>query len=83
MKDNMIKGIRIQLWIAIVLVLSGLVLLFMGFWNPPSGVIDNSVLIAFGEVSTFAGSLLGIDYKYRAEIFYKNKKNDDDKEGEV
>ena len=37
----------------------------MGFWMPPEGEIHNSVLIAFGEVSTFAGALFGVDYKYR------------------
>ena len=34
-----------------------------------TGVIDNSVLIAFGEILTFVGSLFGIDYHYK----YKNK----------
>lgn len=44
---------------------AGIVLLFMGFWVTPTGVIDNSVLIAFGEIATFVGSVLGIDYQYR------------------
>ena len=36
-----------------------------GFTVPPLGVIDSSVLVAYGEVMTFAGALLGLDYKYR------------------
>lgn len=31
----------------------------------PPGEIHSSVLIAYGEVMTFAGALFGIDYHYR------------------
>ena len=34
-------------------------------WIPPQGEIDPSVLVAFGETSTFAGALFGVDYKYK------------------
>jgi len=37
----------------------------VGFWIPPQGEIDPSVLVAFGETSTFAGALFGVDYKYK------------------
>ena len=40
-------------------------LLVAGFVIPPMGEIHHSVLIAFGEILTFSGSLIGIDYKYR------------------
>ena len=43
----------------------GCIMLTAGFLCPPLGEIDHSVLIAFGEVLTFSGSLIGIDYKYR------------------
>ena len=56
---------NVQLMIVILCLIAGVTLLFMGFWVTPTGVIDNSVLIAFGEVATFVGSVLGIDYKYR------------------
>lgn len=56
---------NIQLWIAILLTVSGIALLFSGFWIAPEGVIDSSVLIAFGEVMTFAGGLFGVDYSYK------------------
>lgn len=60
--------LTVQVIIASILVIAGLTLLFMGFYAPPTGEIHNSVLIAYGEASTFAGSLLGIDYHYK----YKN-----------
>lgn len=53
---------------AILLTLSGIVLLFSGFWINPEGLIDSSVLVAFGEISTFAGALFGVDYTYKLKI---------------
>ena len=54
---------------AVVLILAGVIMLFLGFWTDPTGEIHDSVLIAYGEVSTFAGALLGIDYTYKYKIF--------------
>ncbi len=67
MKISNTKQLRmnIQLWIATILTLTGIILLFAGFWVKPLGEIHNSVLIAFGEMSTFAGALFGVDYSYR------------------
>ena len=62
------KRLTVQLIIAILLTLSGIVLLFSGFWIDPQGLIDNSVLVAFGETSTFAGALFGVDYTYKFKI---------------
>ena len=56
---------NIQLIVATLLTLSGVVLLFSGFWVDPEGEIHSSVLVAFGEVSTFAGALFGVDYVYQ------------------
>ena len=56
---------RKQLRLAILLTVSGIGLLVAGFIVPPLGVIDSFVLVAFGEVMTFAGALLGLDYKYK------------------
>lgn len=50
---------------AVLLVLSGIVLIFSGFWVAPKGEIHNSVLVAFGEIATFAGALFGVDYSYK------------------
>lgn len=59
------KKVTVQLIIAILLTMSGIVLLFCGFWINPQGLIDSSVLVAFGEISTFAGALFGVDYTYK------------------
>lgn len=66
------KRLTVQLLTAILLTLSGIVLLFCGLWIDPQGLIDNSVLVAFGEISTFAGALFGVDYTYK----FKIKSND-------
>lgn len=55
----------VQLLLAALLVFSGLILLFSGFFLPPEGEIHSSVLVAFGETCTFAGALFGVDYKYK------------------
>ena len=57
--------LNVQLSVACFLVLIGVGLLIAGFWVVPVGVIDNSVLVAFGEISTFAGALFGVDYHYK------------------
>ena len=56
---------RIQLLLAAAMCTFGCALLTAGICIPPAGVIDSSVLVAFGEILTFAGSLVGIDYHYR------------------
>lgn len=61
--------LNIQLALGILLVVAGLVLLFCGFWAVPIGEIANSVLVAYGEVSTFAGALIGVDYSYKFRTF--------------
>ena len=56
------KRLTVQLTMAILLTMSGIVLLFCGFWIDPQGKVDNSVLVAFGEISTFAGALFGVHW---------------------
>jgi len=55
----------LQLVLATALCIFGCALLVAGAALPPVGVIDSSVLIAFGEILTFSGALIGIDYRYR------------------
>ena len=62
----------IQLCSAIFLITVGCSRLIAGFILPPSGEIHNSVLVAFGEILTFAGALFGIDYHYK----YKDHEKD-------
>ena len=62
---------KVQLGLVIVLFIAGIIMLFMGFGVDPTGIIDNSVLIAFGEIATFCASVLGIDYNYKYKIHKK------------
>ena len=62
-KINRMK--KIQLTLSVTLCVFGCVLLVTGFICPPMGEIHHSVLIAFGEILTFSGSLIGIDYHYK------------------
>ena len=56
---------KVQLLLAVSLCVFGCLMLTAGFVTPPIGEIHHSLLIAFGEILTFSGSLIGIDYKYR------------------
>ena len=58
----------IQILLATLLVMFGVILITGGFFAPPTGVIDASVLTAFGEILTFAGALFGIDAKYKSKL---------------
>jgi len=57
----------IQLITAAVLSIGGLALLFTGMIIEPQGQIHESLLVAFGEVATFAGSIFGIDCVYKVK----------------
>lgn len=67
--------LNLQLFVAGFLVIVGCILLCSGFIVPPLGVIDNSVLVAFGETCTFAGALFGVDYNYKYKIHIIDKSN--------
>lgn len=56
---------RYQVILAIVLVAFGVILIIVAFIVPPTGIIDPTVLTAFGEILTFSGSSIGIDYHYK------------------
>ena len=69
--------LNLQLIVAITLVIVGCALLIAGFIVPPLGVIDSSILVAYGETCTFAGALFGVDYNYRYKIHINSKNSDD------
>ena len=64
------KKSLLQLILATAMCIFGCTLLTAAFALPPVGIIDSSVLVAFGETLTFAGALIGVDYHYR----YRPKK---------
>ena len=72
------QKMTLQLLAGFVLCIFGMALLVSGFIVPPLGIIDNSVLVAYGEVMTFAGGLVGLDYTYKYKIFKVNKENKSD-----
>lgn len=57
----------IKIYLAVGMCIFGCAMLVAGFVVAPLGVIDQSVLIGFGEVLTFAGALIGINYLYSAK----------------
>lgn len=59
--------LRLELFLSFILTLFGMGLLTASFLVNPTGVIDGSVLTASGMVFTYSGSLIGIDYNYRAK----------------
>ena len=65
----------IQLLTAAVLSIGGMVLLFWGTSIDPRGQIDDSLLVAFGELATFAGALFGIDYVYKIKNYVNHNSN--------
>ena len=48
--------------------------------SPPTGEIHPSVLTAFGEILTFAGAILGIDYNYKSKAQKDNHEAESDNE---
>lgn len=62
----------IQLITAAILAIGGMILLYCGAYIDPQGEIHETVLVAFGEVATFAGSIIGIDYRYKLKNHHGN-----------
>lgn len=80
MKIENTTKLTIQVILSVILVLSGIVLLFFGFAVAPQGQIHDSVLIGSGETFTFAGALLGIEYAARTAVL-KIKQDLKDEDG--
>ena len=74
---NMKDTRYIQLLIAALVVVMGMILLYIGVSMDPKGEIHETVLVAFGEAATFAGSIMGIDYHYKSKFFNKNNDEKD------
>ena len=69
-KAASMKKSLLQLILATAMCIFGCALLVAGLALPPAGIIDSSLLVAYGETLTFAGALIGVDYHYR----YRPKK---------
>lgn len=66
--DSVTPRDKVQFGMAIGLMVFGCILLFIGLITPPEGVIDNSVLVAFGEIATLVAGILGIDAIYTNKL---------------
>lgn len=74
-----LKKFNIAITIALILTIVGSGLLIGGFLVPPLGVIDSSILVAYGETLTFVGTVLGIKYtyKWKEQLSNKNRNSED------
>lgn len=63
MKRN--RKLNIELVLAVFMTIFGVILIALSFIVPPKGVIDPTVLTAYGETLTFVGALVGVDYHYQ------------------
>ncbi|MDU1904557.1 MAG: hypothetical protein E6772_07215 [Dysgonomonas sp.] len=70
--------LKFQLLTSAILIIVGCGLLIAGFCVPPVGIIDSSILIAFGEILTFVGAIFGIDYTYRFRVINNKEEHKDD-----
>ena len=61
------RQMNVQLVMAVIMSVVGLMLLIVALVMPPRGEIDSSVLVAFGEILTFVGAVFGIDYTRRVK----------------
>lgn len=62
------KKVSIQAWTAVVLLLSGVVLSFLGFYATPLGEISDSVLWYFSQTLIYAGSIFGVSTYVRSKF---------------
>lgn len=72
--------LNLKLLIAVFLTIVGSGLLIAGFTVPPLGLIDSSVLVAFGETSTFVAAVLGVDYTYKYKMYINKELNNSSKD---
>lgn len=55
-------------WTAVGVISVGCVMLIIAMLLPPPGEIDHSVLVAFGEICTFAGTVFGVSKACRRKV---------------
>lgn len=67
------RKLTLQLILAVTMAIFGCIMVVAAFIVPPTGEIHPSVLTAFGEILTFAGAVLGIDYNYKFKIHHRKE----------
>lgn len=70
------QKMNIQLWLGFLLAIFGCIMIVASFIVPPTGIIHASVLAATGEIFTFSGAMIGIDYHYKEKQYQKEHNKD-------
>lgn len=85
MRIDKIKKDRIQFDASLLVLLSGIALVFVALFLEPVGIIHYSVLSAFGMLLTFVGAVWNLDIKYtfkteemRNQLLREKQVNSDD-----
>ncbi len=73
---------KVQPIIAVTAVLAGLLFAYKGLISPPPGDIPANTLVLVGEILTFSGSLLGVDYSYKWKRYQHDNPKDKQKDEE-
>ena len=68
---------NIQYGTALVMLLAGIVLAFVGFLTPPKGEIHDSVLWLFAQCLIYAGSVFGLSLYVHNAIDKRLKDNEE------
>lgn len=68
MEKAFTKAEKIKLYLCVALCGFAAIMLTGAFVVPPTGIIDQSVLIALAEILAFSGSLAGINYNYSTRM---------------
>ena len=83
MKKDKITKDRIQFDASLLVLLTGIVLVFVALFLEPVGIIHYSVLSAFGMLLTFVGAVWNLDIKYtfkteemRSQLMREKQLND-------
>ena len=85
MAENVKKGTRdiIQFISSLITLIAGIVLVFLGFFAVPIGVIDYTVITAFGLFLSFVGAVWHIDLKYDFKTREIEREIKKDKDGSI
>ena len=85
MAENIKKGTRdiIQFISSLITLIAGIVLVFLGFFAVPIGVIDYTVITAFGLFLSFVGAVWHIDLKYDFKTKEIEREIKKDKDGSI
>lgn len=65
---------------SVVLLITGVVIIFISIYLPPLGHVDTSIITIIGEIFTFVGAIFGIGEYTAIQIAKINNKTEDKKE---